>query len=173
MLHTSIATYVPRVPHASGVSSSLHTLAGTHVAVRRERWLEAAVDDALADSFPVSDPPAWNPGVARPIPADGVRSWAAIKGPRARKTALTGTSWVIDVSGGTRSERTFAQMLVSLAGAAGLALAAPLVTLLVGLPFALAVRGLLEVFHRVSTAFPLMRRFPTAWRSRVIEWQVL
>jgi hypothetical protein len=29
---------------------------------------ERALDDVLADSFPASDPPSWNPGVARPDP---------------------------------------------------------------------------------------------------------
>jgi hypothetical protein len=29
---------------------------------------EEAVDAVLADSFPASDPPSWNPGLARPSP---------------------------------------------------------------------------------------------------------
>ena len=33
---------------------------------RRERLAaERAIDDVLADSFPASDPPSWNPGVTR------------------------------------------------------------------------------------------------------------
>ena len=34
---------------------------------RRNRLdAERAMDDVLADSFPASDPPSWNPGVSRP-----------------------------------------------------------------------------------------------------------
>ncbi len=33
---------------------------------------ERALDEVLADSFPASDPPSWNPGIIRPQPADGV-----------------------------------------------------------------------------------------------------
>src|SRR5688572_22944563 len=40
------------------------------VAVRHQQQSEPAIDDALAASFPASDPPAWNPGTARPIPAE-------------------------------------------------------------------------------------------------------
>jgi hypothetical protein len=45
----------------------------------------------------------------------------------------------------TTSTRTFAQALVSLAGAASVTLLVPLAVLAVGLPLALAVRALLEV----------------------------
>jgi hypothetical protein len=60
---------------------------------------------------------------------------------------------MIDESRGLLSERTFVQALVSLAGAAGLALLVPFVILLVGLPAVLAVRALLEVFQWLSAAF--------------------
>ena len=46
---------------------------------------------------------------------------------------------------GTGSTRTFAQSLVSLAGAASVTLVVPLAVLAVGVPLALVVRGLLEV----------------------------
>ena len=31
---------------------------------------ERALDQVLADSFPASDPPSWNPGISRPRPAE-------------------------------------------------------------------------------------------------------
>ena len=52
---------------------------------------------------------------------------------------------VIDVSLATDSERTLIQALVSLVGAAGIALLVPIAILAVGTPVALTVRGLLEV----------------------------
>jgi hypothetical protein len=39
------------------------------ILVRRDRQSELAMDDALAGSFPASDPPAWNPAMVRPTPA--------------------------------------------------------------------------------------------------------
>ncbi len=51
----------------------------------------------------------------------------------------------IGVSRPNRDGRTLVQGLRSLAGAVGIALLAPFVILLVGLPVALAVRGTLEV----------------------------
>ena len=90
---------------------------------RRDRLAaERAIDDVLADSFPASDPPSWNPGMTR--------------------VALDVD--FIDVSRPARGGRTFLHGLVSLAGAAGIALAVPFVILLIGLPVALAVRGLVE-----------------------------
>ena len=69
-----------------------------------------------------------------------------------RSTPLTdaGSRWaglrnVADVSRPTSEGRTFLQGLVSFTGAAGIALVVPFVILLIGLPIALAVRGLLEV----------------------------
>jgi hypothetical protein len=113
---------------------------------RRDRLAaERAIDDVLADSFPASDPPSWNPGITR-LHLDG-----DFAHPASRQTSLTdagergnGLSDVIDVSLPTRRERPFLHGLVSLAGAAGIALAVPFVILLIGMPIALAVRGLLE-----------------------------
>ena len=114
---------------------------------RRNRLAaERAIDDVLADSFPASDPPSWNPGITR-LHLDG--DLAQRPSGRTRLTDASergnGLSDVIDVSRPSRGERTFLQGLVSLAGAAGIALAVPFVILLIGMPIALAVRGVLEL----------------------------
>ena len=114
---------------------------------RRERLAaERAIDDVLADSFPASDPPSWNPGVTR-LSLDSHSTYRA-----SGHTPITdagerddGFTDVVDVSRQTRGGRTFLQALASLAGAAGIALAVPFVILLIGLPVALAVRGVLEL----------------------------
>ena len=113
---------------------------------RRDRLAaERAIDDVLADSFPASDPPSWNPGVTR-LSLDSHLTYRA-----SGHTPITdagerddGFTDVVDVSRQTRGGRTFLQALASLAGAAGIALAVPFVILLIGLPVALAVRGVLE-----------------------------
>ena len=38
---------------------------------------EQALDEALADSFPASDPPSWTPGISRLRPADRFAGVAA------------------------------------------------------------------------------------------------
>jgi len=52
----------------------------------------------------------------------------------------------IDIIGVSRphAEQTFLQALVSVAGVGAISLTVPFVVLLIGLPFALAIRGLLE-----------------------------
>jgi hypothetical protein len=130
------------VPAAVGIGYGVNELR-----VRRERLAaERAIDDVLADSFPASDPPSWNPGITRLALGGNLADRAS------GHTPLTdagerwhGLSDVVDISRPTSQGRTFLQGLVSLTGAAGIALLVPFVILLIGLPIALAVRGLLEV----------------------------
>lgn len=77
-------------------------------------------------SFPASDPPSWTFGIAR---VDAIDSGRNAK-----------NGGVVDVSSPSYSDRTLLQYSGSLAGAIGIALLVPFVTLLVGLPIALAVR---------------------------------
>jgi hypothetical protein len=103
---------------------------------------ERAVDQVLADSFPASDPPSWTPGVARP-PSSGDTESAestdetALENGDRDRVRRDGISHPV-------TKRTFLQGLVSLAGAAGIALLVPFAILLIGLPIALVVRGLAE-----------------------------
>ena len=120
-------------------------LGGNVQHIRELLAAERAIDDVLADSFPASDPPSWNPGITRLALGGNLADRAS------GHTPLTdagerwhGLSDVVDVSRPTSEGRTFLQGLVSLTGAAGIALAVPFVILLIGLPVALAVRGLLE-----------------------------
>ncbi len=156
MLHTSTTTYQTGPPlRLLELPQAVDVQSDEHVADRRERQTEVAMDDALAASFPASDPPAWNPGIARPIPV--ARSHDGANDIQLRTThddTALRTSDVIDVSPRYGFERTALQAFSSLAGAAGIALLVPVVILLVGLPIALTVRGLLEV---LAWLFPALR----------------
>jgi hypothetical protein len=110
---------------------------------------ERALDSVLADSFPASDPPSWTLGMARPRPARQATNEAVDTAARTASRAEVVTSGVIDVSRPDTDGRAFVQGLVSLAGAAGVALLAPFAILVVGLPIALAVWGIIEIISWV------------------------
>jgi hypothetical protein len=107
---------------------------------------ERVIDETLVDSFPASDPPSWNTGVARPDPIVSFGNRDAYKSIpyAAGRLKFTHIAYVPRRSGGVR---TLAQILRSLAGATGVVLLVPFAILLVGLPVALAVRGVLEAIQ--------------------------
>ena len=148
MLHTTIGTE-NRVGAGAAVVPAIVTVdRSAEESSRRRRRLaaEQAMDRVLADSFPASDPPSWNPGIALPIPAVGLEPRAERSEAHADDGARTRASGLIDVSRSNGAGRTFFRGLVSLAGASGIALLVPFAILLIGLPIALSVRGVLELF---------------------------
>jgi hypothetical protein len=140
VLHTRIVT-----EYRDGIRTVLPMNGGPGVADESREWrrrlaADQALDQTLADSFPASDPPSWTPGIAHPNPATDPERQTQYSDAGADAGARTGAS------GLNNRERTFLQGLVSLAGAAGIALLVPFAILLVGLPVVLAVRGVLELF---------------------------
>jgi hypothetical protein len=108
---------------------------------------ERALDEILADSFPASDPPSWNPGLARPEPLDDLARLEPLEASTAyiEDVAVPGDGMA--VSWGSNERRTLIQAFVSLTGAAGIGLLVPFAILLVGVPIALFVRGLTEAIN--------------------------
>jgi hypothetical protein len=147
MLRQNLRAYEFRAAAGRAAVPALPPMAGYVRAGQRQRS-EAAIDDALSESFPASDPPAWNTGVARL--GGAVEPGASLHHDRVTADASTSAgarSGVLDVSRTRDSQRTLGEALRSLAAAAGLAMLAPFAILLVGLPVALAGRGLLELLQ--------------------------
>jgi hypothetical protein len=131
---TTIAAVVPAIV---GVGSIVDEISDRQARFAAER----ALDEVLAESFPASDPPPWTPGIVRPGPADHRTGGAASSEDAER---ILREADVTAVSRHADAGRTFLQALASLAGAGGLALLMGAAILLIGLPIALVVRGLLE-----------------------------
>jgi hypothetical protein len=135
-IDSGAATAAAIVPLAGDVSGRIFE----EVTSTRQRLAaERAIDDVLKGSFPASDPPSWNPGVARPDPP----IHELVEDAPIRVPVGGGAIDIIDVSR-PHAEPTFLQSVVSFAAAAAISLTIPFVVLLIGLPFALAIRGLLE-----------------------------
>ena len=101
-----------------------------------------AIDDVLAGTFPASDPPAWTQGIARLGAANGQRT--PNTDTDRDDTSNARASDVIDTPRRRHSDPTFANVLVSLFGAVGLALLVPLALVAVGAAVALGFRLLYE-----------------------------
>ena len=69
MFHTT-TTIESRAGRAASILPTIgaHDRFDEESSERRRLAAEQALDQVLADSFPASDPPSWNPGIVRAAP---------------------------------------------------------------------------------------------------------
>ena len=154
MLHTTAIEY--RTTSEAAILPTIVTIDGfDEASARRRVATERALDQVLADSFPASDPPSWNPGIVRADPVVSGVDHQTARGDASAEHPFEsdiGSSTVVFVSQPITSDRSVFQRVISFAGAIGTALLLPLAILLIGLPMAVAVRGLLEFIGWASGA---------------------
>ena len=113
-------------------------------AVRHARLAaEEVLDDVLDDSFPASDPPSWTPSVIRPRPRrhDGL---AEATGPPSASVSVSEDTADSRASASAHRWRPLVDAPMSLIRGGAVALLMGVGILLVGLPIAMLVRGLVD-----------------------------
>jgi hypothetical protein len=131
------------------IGASLSGRSATTEAVPPTIAAERAADTTLAESFPASDPPSWTRTIARP----GTSALARVDDGAPRPVRSTAAVSPGPAATAEPAQRALLDRLVALAGVTGIALAVPVVILLVGMPVVLLVRVVMAVLGWLGGLF--------------------